>query len=528
MAKRDDAELTLHGRQDSILSSAALSFIAQTTRIFEADRQALLKERGRAKEERKAGKGLDFLPETREIRERSWRVREAPAAVRDRRVEITGPVDRKMVINGLNSGANVFMADFEDATSPTWDNILSGHTNVRDALARTISLVQGERTYRLNTQTAVLFVRPRGLHLPENHVRVGGVPISATLFDLALHAWLNAVEVHGRGQHCYLYIPKLESHLEARWIARLLAHFAEELNVPVETFRVTVLIETLPAAFQMDEILYELRENILGLNCGRWDYIFSFIKTQVNVPGLVLPDRAVLTMDSGFLKAYSELLIQTCHKRGAFAMGGMAAQIPIKNDSAQNELALAKVRADKLREARAGHDGTWVAHPALVPIAKEIFDREMRGPNQLDVLREDVKATRDLLLAVPTGAPTEKGLRHNIRVALHYLEAWLRGIGCVPIYHLMEDAATAEIARAQIWLWIRNAVTLEGFGELTTDAFVQALDEEARVVERELEGRERSRLQEARTLLSTMCLAETLADFLTLPAYEQLTLGGSQ
>jgi malate synthase len=507
----------------ALLTPALLSLLAETAKIFEVNRTTLLEARST---KRAQGKALDFLPETKDIRSRAWRVKDAPAAVQNRRVEITGPVDRKMVINGLNSGANVFMADFEDANAPTWDNVMSGHENIRDARMRSIVHEQDGRRYVLNESTAVLFVRPRGLHLNEGHVLVGETAISAMLFDLTVFAFLNAREAYRAGEHCFLYIPKLESHLEARWVAQLLEHLARELEVPTDTFRVTVLIETLTAAFEMDEILYELRETILGLNCGRWDYIFSFIKNMAEDPSAILPDRSVLTMDKGFLKAYSELLIKTCHRRGAFAMGGMAAQIPIKNDAAMNEAALAKVRADKLREVRAGHDGTWVAHPALVPLAKEIFDREMPGPNQLGVERADVVADARALLQVPEGPKSESGLRHNIRVALQYLEAWLRGVGCVPIYNLMEDAATAEIARAQVWQWIRHRVVLDGHkpGALSQQSFRAVLAEEFVVVKDELEGAGKSteHLAKAAALFSSLCLAKTMPEFLTIPAYDLL------
>ncbi|RYZ60780.1 MAG: malate synthase A, partial [Proteobacteria bacterium] len=385
------------------------------------------------------------------IREGDWTCEKAPTDLEDRRVEITGPVDRKMVINALNSGANVFMADFEDSTCPTWDNVVAGQVNLFDAVRRTITLEQNGKRYELASQTAVLFVRPRGLHLQEAHVLVDGEPVPGSLFDFGLFVFHNAKELIARGSGPYFYLPKLESHLEAQLWNDVLGAAEQSLGLAEGTCRATVLIETLPAAFQMHEILHALRTHSVGLNCGRWDYIFSTIKRRRRDASAVMPDRAQITMDKGFLRAYSELLIQTCHRRGVHAMGGMAAQIPIKNDPAANDAALARVRADKLREVRAGHDGTWVAHPALVAIAREIFDAEMPGKNQLDKARTDVSVGPAELLAVPEGTRTSQGLRHDVKVSVQYIEAWLRGIGCVPLYNLMEDAATAEISRAQVW-----------------------------------------------------------------------------
>src|SRR6478735_930229 len=441
-------------RDDEILSGDALAFVADLQRTFGARREELLDARTARQARLLAGELPDFLEETRSVREDdSWRVAEAPPDLQDRRVEITGPTDRKMVINALNSGARVFMADFEDANSPTWSNLIEGQRNMVDAIERTISLDTGEKSYSLNEQTATLLVRPRGWHLPERHVVVDGEPMSGSLFDFGLFMFHSARRALANGTGPYFYLPKLESHLEARLWNDVFLHAQDSVGIPRGTIRATVLIETILAAFEMDEILYELREHSAGLNCGRWDYIFSFIKKFRNKPDFVLPNRAEVTMERHFLSSYVNLLIQTCHRRGIHAMGGMAAQIPIRNDSEANERALEKVRQDKLREVNAGHDGTWVAHPGLVPVAKEIFDRHMEGANQLTRRREEVRVTANDLLTVPEGPITEEGLRWNIDVGLQYLESWLRGSGCVPIYNLMEDAATAEISRTQVWQW---------------------------------------------------------------------------
>ena len=438
--------------ETQILTPAASSFLTKLAREFEARRQQLLARRRARQQQIDAGQFPDFLPETAHIREAEWTVAPIPHDLRDRRVEITGPVDRKMIINALNSGASVFMADFEDSNSPTWQNNLEGQFNLRDAVGGTISFDSPEgKRYELSSTVATLLVRPRGWHLIERHFQVDGQPISGSLFDFGLYFFHNAKPLIGKGTAPYFYLPKMESHLEARLWNDVFCFAQDELGVPRGTIRATVLIETILAAFEMDEILYELRQHSSGLNCGRWDYIFSFIKKFRNQPGFVLPDRSIVTMDKHFLKSYVDLLIQTCHRRGIHAMGGMAAQIPIKNDSTANEKALDKVRQDKLREVLAGHDGTWVAHPGLVPVAKEIFDAHMKESNQIGLRREDVRVTAKDLLAVPEGKITEEGLRWNIDVGLQYLESWLRGSGCVPIYNLMEDAATAEICRAQVW-----------------------------------------------------------------------------
>src|SRR5271155_508789 len=447
--------------QAEILSKDAREFVARLATEFEPRRQELLARRKVRQAEIDAGKFPDFLPETASIREREWTVAPIPSDLEDRRVEIPGPVDRKMVINALNCGANVFMADFEDANSPTWHNNIDGQINVRDAINRTIDYASPEgKKYKLNEKIATLLIRPRGWHLNEKHVLIGGKPISGSLFDFGLYFFHNHKRLKENGSGPYFYLPKLESHLEARLWNDVFNFAQDALGVPRGTIRATVLIETIFGAFEMDEILYELRDHSSGLNCGRWDYIFSFIKKLRNYPQFVLPDRAQVTMDRAFLKAYVDLLIKTCHRRGIHAMGGMAAQVPIKNDPVANEQALEKVRQDKLREVQAGHDGTWVAHPALVPIAREVFDAHMKTPNQISKQRGEVHITQAELLKVPEGEITEAGLRWNIDVGIQYLEAWLRGSGCVPIYNLMEDAATAEICRAQVWQWVKHGARL--------------------------------------------------------------------
>ena len=502
---------------NGILSPEALAFVADLQRTFGPTIAELLSRRARRER-------LDFLPETRHIRDGRWTCAPVPAELRDRRVEITGPVDRKMIINALNSGARVFMADFEDSTTPTWSNVVQGQKNLFDAVRGTISLETAEKKYRLNEETAVLFVRPRGLHLLEKHVLVDGSPMRGALLDFGLFMFHNARELVERGSGPYFYLPKLESHLEARLWNVVFLHAERVLGIPSGTIKATVLIETLPAAFEMNEILYELREHSAGLNCGRWDYIFSFIKKRHGESAAVLPDRGVVTMDKGFLRAYSQLLIQTCHRRGVHAMGGMAAQIPIKGNPEANEKAFAKVRADKLREAKDGHDGTWVAHPGLVPVAMEIFDAHMPSPNQIDNKREDVKVGREDLLAVPAGAPTLDGLRHNVRVGVQYLESWLRGQGCVPLYDLMEDAATAEISRAQVWQWLHHHVAIDG-RPLDRDRCLAVVGEEMKRIEDEV-GKERfarGKFAAARKLFEGLVLQDTFEEFLTLPAYDRIT-----
>ena len=507
-----------------ILSSAAIAFLSDLVQRFAPEVESLLAEREARQARTDAGELPDFLPQTAAIREGDWTVGEIPPDLLDRRVEITGPVDRKMIINALNSGARVFMADFEDSLSPTWENIIGGQQNLYDAVRRKIELVSPEgKVYRLNRRTATLIVRPRGWHLTERHVTRGDRPAPAALIDFGLYVFHNAVALATRGTGPYFYLPKLESHLEARLWAQVLRYTEEMLELAPGTIKVTVLIETIFAAFEMDEILYELREHIVGLNCGRWDYIFSFIKKFSHRPDFVLPDREQVTMTTHFLRSYSLLCIRTCHRRGAFAIGGMAAQIPIKDDPVANEQALSRVRADKQREATDGHDGTWVAHPGLVPIAREIFDRIMQSPNNLHRKRADVKVTARDLLTVPEGTITERGLRNDISVALQYLTAWLSGNGCVPIQNLMEDAATAEISRAQLWQWIRHPKGTLDDGRRVTLALVEELMDAER---NRLSGSEAApdpqNLERAAQLLAQITAAREFAPFLTTLAYPEL------
>jgi malate synthase len=509
-----------------ILTPEALSFLVELERTFGPERLRLLDVRTERQARLDAGEKLSFLKETAHIRAGDWKVAPLPKDLADRRIEITGPVDRKMVINALNSGASCYMADFEDSTTPTWTNQLDGQRNLMDAVRRQITFDDrgSGKAYRLNEKTAVLLVRPRGWHLPEKHIRVDGRPMSGSLFDFGLYVFHNAKELVARGTGPYFYLPKLESHLEARLWNDVFVFAQQKLGIPKGTIKATVLIEALPAAFEMDEILYELRDHSSGLNCGRWDYIFSFIKKFAHDPGAVMPDRASVTMTSHFLRSYSLLLIKTCHQRGVHAMGGMAAQIPIKNDPAANEAALAKVRADKEREATDGHDGTWVAHPALVPIAKEIFDRLMQSPNQIARQRQDVHVTADDLLAVPKGDITEAGLATNISVGIAYIEAWLRGTGCVPLHNLMEDAATAEISRAQVWQWLKHGAHLKD-GRVVDRALCEKMIAADLAQQRTVlgEGFSRSKFEDAAQLFAELVFAEEFPEFLTLPAYDRVT-----
>jgi len=507
-----------------ILSDAAREFLTDLHHRFDGRRLALLKARADRQARFDAGELPDFLTETATIRDSDWKVAPIPVALQDRRVEITGPVDRKMIINALNSGAKVFMADFEDSTSPTLESLLDGQFNLRDAVAGTIEFTSPEgKHYEVKPNPAVLMVRPRGWHLPEKHFVVDGEPMSGALFDLGLFAFHNARPLATRDRGPYFYLPKMQSHREAALWNDVLGHIETVLKLSPGAMKVTVLIETLPAVFEMDEILWALRTRITGLNCGRWDYIFSYIKTLRRHADRVLPERGQVLMTVPFLKMYSELLIRTCHRRGAFAMGGMAAQIPINNDPAANDAAMAKVRADKLREVTAGHDGTWVAHPALVAVALDVFDRHMPAPNQLDKTRPDVVASRDTLLAPPDGTITRAGFEANIEVCLRYLAAWLDGLGCVPIHHLMEDAATAEISRTQLWQWL-HAGKLRFDGTATPidfalfDATLATVRQ--RLVATPMPGQ--SRVARAAELLSELTHADTLADFLTLAAYPDL------
>lgn len=506
-----------------ILTPEAIRFLSNLARRFEATRQERLAARVKKQAEIDSGALPDFPAETAEIRAAAWTVAPIPKDLEDRRVEITGPVDRKMVINALNSGANVFMADFEDSNSPTWQNNIEGHINVRDAINGTISFTSPEgKSYKLAPKIATLLVRPRGWHLVEKHCLVDGQPISGSLFDFGLYFFHNAKNLLAKGSGPYFYLPKMEHYLEARLWNDVFVFAQDYCGVPQGSIRATVLIETILGAFQMDEILYELRNHSAGLNCGRWDYIFSYIKKFGKRPDFLVPDRARVTMDRHFLNSYVQLLIKTCHRREIHAMGGMAAQIPIKNDPVANEKALDKVRQDKLREVKAGHDGTWVAHPGLVPIAKEIFDEYMKTPNQIHVKRSEVNVTAKDLLEVPTGEITEEGLRLNINVGLQYLEAWLRGNGCVPINNLMEDAATAEISRAQVWQWVRHHARLNDGRPITGELVVQTMHEELDKLKAMLgEARfEKGKFTLASQLFEKMMTSTEFDEFLTLKAYQ--------
>jgi malate synthase len=511
-----------------ILTGPALEFVAKLARQFEPRRQQLLANRAQRQSGFNAGKLPDFLPETKPIRDGDWKVAPVPQDLQDRRVEITGPTDRKMVINALNSGANVFMADFEDSNTPTWQNMIEGQLNLRDAVNGTIEFVSPEgKPYRLNERRATLLVRPRGWHLLEKHVLIDGQPVSGAIFDFALYFFHNARQLLATGSGPYFYLPKMESHLEARLWNDVFVAAQRELAIPVGTIKATALIETVLAAFEMDEILYELRDHSAGLNIGRWDYIFSCIKKFRSNTNFCLADRAAVTMTAPFMRAYALLLVKTCHRRGAHAMGGMAAQIPIKSDPAANAAAIEKVRADKLREATDGCDGTWVAHPGLVDVARAMFDQYMPGPNQIHKQRDDVRVSAAELLDFQPEKPiTEAGLRNNISVGIQYIGAWLAGNGCVPVYHLMEDAATAEISRSQIWQWIRSPKgVLEDGRKVTQDLFRRLLPEELTKV-RTLLGEsawKTGQYAEAARLFDEITTSDEYVEFLTLPGYERLT-----
>ena len=511
---------------DRVLTPEAVAFVVELQRKFGADRKRLLDRRAEVQEQLDQGWKPDFLPETKSVRDGDWTVSPLPKDLLDRRVEITGPTDRKMVINALNSGANVFMADFEDANTPTWDNLIEGQINLADAVAGTIGFEDAAtgRRYVLAEKIATLLVRPRGWHLPEKHLMVDGEPMSGALFDFGLFFFHNAKALLAKGSGPYFYLPKLESHLEARLWNDVFLHAQAKLGIPKGSIKATVLIETIMAAFEMDEILYELREHSSGLNCGRWDYIYSFIKKFAEDPRAVMPDRGQITMTAHFLRSYSLLLIKTCHRRNVHAMGGMAAQIPIRSDLEANAQAMDKVRADKLREAGDGHDGTWVAHPGLVAIAKEVFDKEMPGPNQISRQRQDMSVAAADLLKVPEGTITEAGLRQNINVGIGYIEAWLRGTGCVPLYNLMEDAATAEISRAQVWQWIRHGATLADGRPVERGLCHEMLKEELGKL-RASAGEEayaKGRFEDAAEIFRDLIDAPRFPEFLTLPAYDKL------
>jgi malate synthase len=526
--------------EKGILTADARAFLLKLAAQFEPRREELLARRRTVQQEIDKGKFPDFLPETAEIRQRDWKVAAIPKDLLDRRVEITGPVDRKMIINALNSGASVYMADFEDSNTPTWTNNIEGQHNLRDAIRGTIHYESPEgKKYQLGTRLATLMVRPRGWHLDEKHFMVDGKPISGALFDFGLFFFHNAAALLAKGTGPYFYLPKLESHREARLWNDVFCFAQDELGIPRGSIRATVLIETILAAFEMDEILYELRDHSAGLNCGRWDYIFSYIKKFQAHPEFVLPDRSQVTMETHFLSSYVELLVQICHRRGIHAMGGMAAQIPIRNDAAANEQALEKVRRDKLREVKAGHDGTWVAHPGLVPVAKEIFDQYMPELNQISSHGKSSRVETGLpssaldgagesrrtvqardLLEVPKGDITEEGLRWNIDVGLQYLHAWLGGLGCVPIYNLMEDAATAEISRAQVWQWVQHGARFKDGRLVTADMVKQIIHQRAAELGRGSGNDEK--LQQAARVLEELTTSKQFAEFLTLASYDLL------
>ncbi len=505
---------------ERILTADALEFVATLARRFEPRRRQLLQARAERQARWDGGDLPDFLPETRKIRENEWQIAGIPDDLLDRRVEITGPTTRKMIINALNSGAKVFMADLEDALSPTWANVIEGQINLADYWLGQIDFTEAGKSYAVGPNPAVLIVRPRGWHLLEDHITVDGDKVAGALVDFGLYFFHNAKAILGRGAGPYFYLPKLESHLEARLWNEVFLYAQERLQLRTGTIKATVLIETLPAVFEMHEILYELRDHVAGLNCGRWDYIFSYIKTLRAKPEYVLPDRGQVVMSKAFLKAYAELLIKTCHKRGAFAMGGMSAFIPNRRDPEVTEKALAAVRDDKLREVQYGHDGTWVAHPDLVPTALDVFNEYMPRKNQLDKLREDVNVGQKELLEPHTGARTEEGLRVNTRVAVQYIEAWLRGNGAVPLYNLMEDAATAEISRTQNWQWARYGATLDDGRKVTPELLGEVLVDETRKLEAALgEAYHEGRFGEAIALFRQLVLSSQLEAFLTLPAY---------
>jgi malate synthase len=508
----------VNSAQAEVLTPEALQFFVKLQREFNPRRLGLLRQRRLQQEAIDAGELPNFLSETKHLRESEWRIDPVPADLQDRRVEITGPVDRKMVINALNSGAKCYMADFEDAHSPTWSATLDGQINMRDAVRNAIDYVSPEgKRYQLKPQVATLLVRPRGWHLSEKHIRVDDGMASASLFDFAMYFFHNARYRVEQDSGIYLYLPKMQHYLEARLWNDVFVRAQDLLGVPQGTVKATVLIEHILAAFQMEEILYELRHHSAGLNCGRWDYIFSYIKTFARRREFIVPDRAQVTMTTPFMRAYALACIKACHKRGAFAMGGMSAYIPVKSDLAANEKALQKVREDKRREATDGHDGTWVAHPGLVPIAMDEFDRVLEGrPNQMDLQREDVTVTAERLLEVPEGTITDEGLRSNIRVGIQYLEAWLGGLGCVPLYNLMEDAATAEISRSQVWQWVHHPRGVLDDGRKITAALVRAF------MQQEMMRFEGGHFSEAMQIFDQLTASDTLEEFLTLKAYELL------
>jgi len=511
---------------EKILTEECLEFIFDLETNFGEKRKELLETRLEKQKEYNQGTLPDFPSETEEIRNSDWKVAPIPKDLQDRRVEITGPVDRKMVINALNSGAKTFMTDFEDSMSPTWANVINGQINLYDLWNDDIDFVDPNngKEYKLNENPAVLIVRPRGWHLEEAHIEINGKRISAGIFDFAVYLFHNHKKLKNKGTGPYFYLPKMETYLEARLWNEVFVHAQERLDIPNGTCKATILIETLPAAFQMDEILYELRDHIVGLNCGRWDYIFSYIKRLALNPNYILPDRSQVIMGDAFLSSYSLLLIKTCHKRGAFAMGGMAAQIPVKNNDEENNQAFEKVKNDKEREANNGHDGTWVAHPGLVPVAMEVFDNKLTGDNQLSVSLDNVTITQEDLLKVHEGQRTEEGMRECIKVGVQYIEAWLTGRGAVPLYNLMEDAATAEISRAQIWQWLKHSTPLDDGRVVNEELFKKILSSEIDKL-KEVLGEDiwnKGKYEKAVEIFEKMSISPVCEEFLTLPAYEEI------
>jgi malate synthase len=507
-----------------ILTPEAIAFVVDLHRTFNQRRKDLLTARHERQKRIDAGEKPNFLAERKSVRDAEWTVAPLPGDILDRRVEITGPVDRKMIINALNSGAKVFMADFEDSNTPTWNNLIEGQINLRDAIRRTITFSDPStgKQYKLNDKTAVLFIRARGWHLEERHVIVDGEPMSGSIFDFGLYLFHNAKELLARGSGPYFYLPKMESHLEARLWNDIFVRAQQKLGLPQRTIKATVLIETILASFEMDEILYELREHSAGLNCGRWDYIFSFIKKFANDSHSVLPDRGQVTMTTHFMRSYSKLAIKTCHRRNVHAIGGMSAYIPVKSDPVANDKAIAQVLADKEREAGDGHDGTWVAHPGLVPVALEVFDRLMPQPNQISKQLPDFNATADDLLKIPDGQITDAGLKQNVAVGLGYLEAWLRGIGCVPLFNLMEDAATAEISRAQLWQWIRQKAKLTDGRTVDVPLVESLIVAELEKQKTAVDAIRYAAYVKAADLMRELIKTPEFVEFLTLPAYQRI------
>jgi len=509
-----------------ILTDEAIDFLTDLHQKFNNKRLSLLEDRKKQQVLFDQGALPSFPAETKSVRESNWEAGRTPKDLLDRRVEITGPVDRKMVINALNSGAKTFMADFEDSTSPTWSNLMTGQQNLKDAANRTITLedTKKNKKYSLNEKTAVLIVRPRGLHLPEKNILIDGQQASGSLIDFGLYAFHNYKQLIEDGTAPYFYIAKLEHYLEARWWNEVFEFTQEYLGVPNGTFKATVLIETITASFQLDEIIFELKDHIVGLNCGRWDYIFSYIKKLRNNPVFIVPNRDQVTMTSPFMSAYSQLVIQRCHKREIHAIGGMAAQIPIKNDEQANTIAFNKVIADKEREVRNGHDGTWVAHPDLIPLAMKVFDREMPTKNQIHIKRADLDITENDLLEVPKGTVTEEGVRKNISISILYLASWLNGQGAAAIHHLMEDAATAEISRSQLWQWLQNEVTLDNDKKLTNNYYHRLAMEEFEKIKKTVgeENHEKGKYNLAEQLLDILVVNPNFIDFLTIPGYKYI------